>query len=90
MKVLQTESADTKTFEELEWHIIPLNIPVLTVESPDVSLELTEIEEKEVLPGDINFVPRTTQRIIGMMTHQALLEESLVEHKEIWRTLAEK
>lgn len=90
MEVLQTESADTKTFEELEWHIMPLNIPVLMVEPPDISLELTEIEEKEVLLGDINFVPRTTQLTIDMMTHQALLEESLVKHKEIWRTLAEK
>ncbi|MFX1476045.1 MAG: hypothetical protein ACFFCO_11300 [Promethearchaeota archaeon] len=90
MKILQTESADIRTFEESEWSVIPLNIPVLLVEPPDFSLELNEAKLEQVLPGEIDFVPSIGVRHIDMLTHYALLEESLVKHKEIWKTLAKK
>ena len=90
MRVLQTESSDTKTFEELGWEITPLNIPVLVIEPPDVSLQLSEAKEEQVLPGEIDFVPPVTGRKIDTLTHRALLEDSLIKHRDIWKTLAKK
>jgi len=90
MRVLQTESSDTITFEELGWIITPLNVPVWIVEPPHALLELTEVKSEKVLPGDIDFVPLPPRRRIGMRTHRALLNESLAEYEAIWRTLAEK
>ena len=90
MKIPQTESADIKTFEESGWSIIPLNIPVLLIEPPDVSLELNEAKEEQILPGNINFVPPIGGRHIDALTHHVLLKESLIKHREIWKTLAKK
>lgn len=90
MRIPQTETADIRALEELEWNITPLNTPVLLVEPPDVSLELSEVGEEKVLLGDIDFVPLTSGRSIDMLTHRTLLTESLVEYRDIWRTLAKK
>lgn len=90
MKILQTESADIRIFEESEWSIMPLNIPVLPVEPPDVSLEFSEAKEEQVLPGDIGFVLPIGEWHIDISTHHALLEESLMKHREIWKSLAKK
>lgn len=90
MKIIQTESADMRTFEESGWSIMPLNIPVSLVEPPEVSGELREAEEEQILPGDIDFVPAIGGRHIDVGTHHTLLEESLTKHREIWKTLAKK
>lgn len=90
MKTPQTESADIRTFEESDWSIIPLNIPVSLIEPPDVSVELNEAKEEQVISGDIDFVPPIGGRHIDTLTHHALLEESLIKHREIWQTLAKK
>lgn len=90
MKIPQTESADIRIFEESEWSILPLNVPVLLIEPPDISLKLSEPEEGQVLLGDITFLPNIGGRKIDALTHRTLLEESLIKHKEIWKTLAMK
>jgi len=90
MIVPQTQSSDMKTLEELEWKITPLNITVSMVEPPAASIELTEVAEEKALPGDIAFVPPPSRRNIDMRAHKAILEESLAEYKDIWRTLAQK
>ncbi|OGO04490.1 MAG: hypothetical protein A2Y60_06500 [Chloroflexi bacterium RBG_13_54_9] len=90
MRLPQTESSDTKTFEELGWEITPLNIPVLMIEPPNVSLELSEAKEEKALPGEINLAPPAVVRKVDTLTHRALLEESLMKHGEIWKTLAKK
>ena len=90
MKILQTESADITTFEESGWTVIPLNVPVLLIEPPSVSVELREAKEEQVILGDIDFIPAIGGRHIDMLTHRALLEESVMKHREIWKTLAKK
>lgn len=90
MKIPQTESVDVKTFQESGWSVIPWNIPILLIEAPNVSLELEEANEEQILPGDISFVPPIGGRHIDALTHHALLEESLIKHREIWKTLAKK
>ena len=86
----QTETADIRALEELGWIITSLSTPVLVIKPPSVFLELGEVEEEEVLPGDVNFVPLTRGRSIDTLTHRALLEESVTEYRDIWRTLAER
>jgi hypothetical protein len=90
MKIVQTESADITTFAESGWIVVPLNVPVLLVEPPGVPVELRETEEEEFLLGDVDFVPATGGRYIDMLTHRALLDESVVKHKEIWKAMAKK
>ena len=90
MKILQTESADITTFVEAGWTFIPLNIPVLLLEPPSGRVQLREIEEEQVVPGDVKFVPVTGGRHIDMLTHRALLDESVVKHREIWKTMAKR
>ena len=90
MKMPQTESADITTFVEAGWTVIPLNVPVLALEPPSVLVELHEIKEEQIVPGDINFVPVTGGRHIDMLTHRALLDESVVKHREIWKIMAKR
>jgi hypothetical protein len=90
MKILQTESADITTFAEFGWSVIPLNVPVLLIEPPSVLVELRETKEEQVVLGDVDFVPAIGGRHIDMLTHRALLDESVVKHREIWKTMAKK
>jgi hypothetical protein len=90
MKILHTESADMTTFEESGWTVMPLNVPALLIEPPSVSVELHETKEEQVVLGDIDFIPAIGRRHIDMLTHRALLEESVTKHREIWKTLAKK
>lgn len=90
MKILQTESADITTFAESGWSVIPLNVPVLLIEPPSVLVELRETKEEQVVLGDVDFVPAIGGRHIDMLTHRALLDESVVKHREIWKTMAKK
>ena len=90
MKILQTESADMTTFVESGWTVIPLNVPVLLIEPPSVSMELRETKEEQIVIGDIDFIPAIGRRHIDMLTHRTLLEESVMKHREIWKTLAKK
>lgn len=87
---IQTDCADSKTFDELDWDINPVNTPVLTIEPPRISTELAELKQEEVLPGEIDFVPISLPSTIDTLTHYALLNDSLVKYREIWKTLAEK
>ena len=88
MSMPRTESTDMKVWEELEWRITPLNVPVLVVETPDAFMDLRSVEPQGVLPGDIDFIQVSRRRSIDILTHQSLLKESLQEYSNIWRTLA--
>lgn len=90
MKILQTDSADITTFVEAGWTVMPLNVPVLVLEPPRTLVELREIKEEEVVSGDVNFVPVTGGHHIDMLTHRALLDESVVKHREIWKSMAKR
>ena len=90
MKIRETESTDSTTFVEAGWTIIPLNVPLLVLEPPSVPVELREIQEEQVMPGDVDFVPATAGRHIDLLTHRALLDESVVKHRRIWKTMAKR
>lgn len=87
---IQTDYADSTTFEELKWDINPVNTPILTIEPPCISTELTEVEPEETLLGNIEWAPVSFPRTIDMPTHHSLLNNSLTKHRDIWKTLAEK
>jgi len=87
---IQTDCADSKTFNEMQWDIKPVNTPVLTIEPPRISAELAEVEREEALPGEIDWVPVSFTRTIDTLTHHDLLNSSLAKHGDIWKTLAER
>lgn len=91
MIIPQTESSDTEVWELQGWRLgTPLNLPILVVDAPEVFTNLRSAEPQEGVPGDFVFICGTHERNIDTVTHQNLLEESLREYSEIWRTLAEK
>jgi hypothetical protein len=91
MTMPQTESSDMKVWERQEWRLrSPLNFPVLVVDAPEVFTGLRSREPQEAVPGDFVFVGSTREGNIDTLTHQSLLEESVREYSDIWRTLAEK
>ncbi len=85
-----TESTYTDVFEKQGWSIKPLNFVTL-VEPPAILLDLRSVEtQEEILPGGFDLTQPGGTRSIDRWTHKALLEESLSEYKDIWRTLAER
>ena len=86
-----TDNADIKVWQELERKITPLNIPVSAVAPPPTRVDLAPFELQELgLLGSFEFIQPSRRRTRDVGTHQALLEESLREYRDIWRTLAER
>ncbi len=88
IKVL-TDSIYTDVFEKQGWSIKPLNF-VAVVDPPAVMPSLKSWTQEGIMPGDFELVQTGKTQIIDRLTHGSLLEESLAEYKDIWRTLAEK
>lgn len=89
IKVL-TDSIYTDVFEKQGWSIKPSNF-VAVVDPPAMMTTLKSFRTPEgIMPGDFELVQTGRTRIIDRLTHESLLEESLAEYKNIWRTLAEK
>ena len=87
---LVTESTYTDILEKQGWSIKPLNFVTL-VEPPAILLNLRSVEtQEEILPGDFDLTQPGGTRSIDRWAHKALLDESLSEYKDIWRTLAER
>lgn len=85
-----TESSDMKIWQEQKWKLTPLHVPVLAVDIPESFIEIRDAELQEEMPGDFALIWLSRKRSMDRFTHQTLLEESLREYSEIWRTLAEK
>jgi len=92
MSMPQTESTDMKTWEEhIGWVLrTPLNVPVMVVDTPALFMGLRSVELEEGIPSDFGLVSIGRQRRIDIATHQALIDESLREYSNIWRSLAKK
>jgi len=90
MNITQTESTDTKVWELLEWNLRTLNTPFLIESQVAVSPELRNMEIEEGVSGGIALAEPPTGSDIDKLIHETLLEESLVQYADIWRTLAEK
>lgn len=88
IKVL-TDSIYADMFEKQGWSIKPLNF-VVVVDPPAVMPSLKSWTQEGIMPGDFELVQTGKRQIIDRLTHESLLEESLVEYKDIWRTLAKK
>ncbi len=87
---LVTESTYTDILEKQGWSIKPLNFVTL-VDPPAIMASLKSVRTQEgITPGGFELVQTGRTRIIDRLTHESLLDESLAEYKDIWRTLAEK
>ena len=87
---VMTDSIYTNVLEKQGWSIKPLNFVTL-VEPPAILLDLRSVEtQEEILPGGFDLTQPGGTRSIERWAHKALLEESLSEYKDIWRTLAER
>ncbi len=85
-----TESTYTDVLAKQGWSIKPLNFVTL-VNPPAVMTSLKSFRTPEgVMPGAFELVQTSRSQIIDRFTHESLLEESLAEYKDIWRTLAKK
>jgi len=91
MSMPQTETSDMKVWEHQRWTLgTPLNIPVFSIEVPEVFIDLRSAEPAEAVPGGFAFVWPRRERNIDSVTHESLLQKSLREYRDIWRTLAER
>jgi len=87
---VMTESTHIDILEKQGWSIKPLNFVTL-VDPPAVMTSLKSVKTQEgIIPGDFGLIQTSNRQIIDRLTHESLLEESLAEYKDIWRTLAEK
>lgn len=85
-----TETSDSNFWEAQEWKLMPFHFPVAVVDIPDACVDLRNSEAKESALGGYIFVWSRRKRNIDALTHQTLLEVSIREFSDIWRTLAEK
>jgi len=91
MNIPQTQNSDMKVWEDQQWEVrMPLGIPVVAVETPALFTDFRSVEPREAFPSDFTLVWPRHERSIDTVTHQSLLQESLREHGDIWRKLAEK
>lgn len=86
----QTANTAMNVLDKLGWRVRPLNVTI-EVEPPAILLDLKTVETWEKIPpGGFDLAQPSGTRNIDDWTHNRLLEESLSEYKDIWRTLAEK
>jgi len=85
-----TESTYTDMLEKQGWSIKPLNFVTL-VDPPAVMTSLKGVRTQEgIMPGDFELVQTGRKQIVDRLTHESLLEDSLVKYQNIWKTLAER
>ncbi len=90
MNLPQTESTNMEFFTR-HWNLrMPSNFPVLDIEAPEGIAEIKSSEIQNILPGTLSIDWQIREHTIDTLTHEALLNESLQEYSNIWRTLAEK
>ena len=91
MKMTQTESTNMEFFTQQQWILrMPLNFPVLDIEAPKDFTEIKSYEIQDITPGNLIIVWQNREHTIDTLTHNALLDESIREYSNIWRTLAGK
>jgi len=91
MNLTQTESTNMEFFTQQQWNLkMPLNFPVLDIEAPEGIKNIKSSEIQDILPGTLRIVWQIREHTIDTLTHKALLDESLLEYSDIWRTLAKK
>jgi len=90
MTISQTECSDMQVWLKQEWKLSsPLNV-VLQVEAPAFFGDFVGVEPQETRPGDYAIIWPRREQNMDSVTHHALMEESLREYSDIWRTLAGK
>lgn len=90
MNIQLTACAYNTDLQRLGWEVTPYNIAVV-INPPEtqVNLKVFLDDQKERSGGYTLIWPNET-RHIDEITHHALLEKSISEHNNIWKTLAEK
>lgn len=91
MSLPLTESTNAKFWQESGWTIKPLNIPVMAILPPAANINLVDVEPQDLVStGGFELVHSLHIHTIDTLTHQTLLEQSLRQYEDIWRTLAER
>ena len=91
MSFPDTETTGNSVYTEQGWIFIPMSIPTLLVVDSPVAVEVRDAETIYTGSiGDLQVVGQPYRRTITAQVHQRLLDQSIQEYREIWRTLAEK
>ena len=91
MELTQTESTNMKFFIMQEWEFrMPLNYSVIDIAAPEGFAEIKNSEISNLIPSDLTFAWESSENTIDPLIHKALLDESIREYSNIWRTLAGK
>ena len=91
MIITQTESTNMNIFKRQRWEFrMPLNYSVIDVKAPENSADFINGEVSNILPSNLIISWPGSGKAIDSSTHKALLDESLREYSDLWRTLAEK
>ena len=79
-----------RAWEDKGWEIrSPMSIPAI-VETPALLTCIRSFDLKAQKPSDFILIRPGKGRRIDMSNHRVLLEESLREYKDIWRSLGQK
>lgn len=90
MTIAVTESTYIDILKKQGWSIKPLNF-ITTADPPVAMTSLKSVwTQQDITPGSFELIQAGKTRIIDKLTHESLLEESLAEYRDIWRTLAQK
>jgi hypothetical protein len=88
--ISQTEYSNMIDFENEGWEIrSSMSIPVI-VEAPAHLAYIRSFDLMVQKPSDFILIRPGQGRRIAMSSHRALLEESLREYRDIWRSLGQK
>lgn len=81
----------TDTWQRQEWRVMPFNVPNLLVDPPAAMFQVvTRQSEFEEPVGTYRILLPFYRRAVDPHTHGVLLEESLRDYGDIWRTLAQR
>ena len=90
MMPLLSVTTDTQTWVNAGWDITSLNL-VSAVEPPRLTTAFVGWDPGNAAwLGELKIILSEPYRAIDMAEHQALLDQSLKEYKDIWRDLAQR
>lgn len=88
---VETETSNTQDWQESGWKVWPYNYPTLVIDPPAPYVNLESWEPPSDLPqGGFELLPPSRLRTIDVLTHSTLLEQSMRDYGEIWKTLAKR
>jgi len=91
MRTFGTETTSAKVWMETGWTIVPHNVALAGLAFDcEAPLSIVTALDEEGTGRPCSLVTPTRRTRIDDETHQRLLDESISEYGEIWRTLADR